>query len=225
MADMADDRWGVRELARAVLDSALPCRCAGCGRGASPLCPSCAAALGVAPVCTDRGSVPEFSLPDEDERIRSVLRAFKDRAMFAVRLPLAEAMRRVVAAAGAAVPDALIVRVPSRPESVARRGFDPLAELCGGIPVPRDAVWLCRVTRDQRGLSAAERARNLRLAFAADPAAVAGRDVVVCDDVSTTGSTLDALAQGIRAAGGRVCGRAVLVAIPPGSRHRAGLAG
>ena len=54
------------------------------------------------------------------------------------------------------------------------------------------------------GKPAAERARNLAGAFEVRlPAAVAGRQVVLVDDVMTTGTTAEACARVLRRAGAR----------------------
>lgn len=236
------------EVGAALLDLALPCRCAGCGRGIHPLCPVCATALrgppwpvpvealqakvlsaaaspvAAWPVGTPAAQMAVWSLPDPDERVRAVLRAFKDRTLFAVRAPLAAALRRAVAGALRDAPiGTRVLPVPSRTSALARRGFDPLGELCRGMPLvsPGGVRWQ-RAVRDQRGLTAVARRENLRAAFAVDAAAVAGRTWVLCDDVTTTGATLAELWRAVVAAGGRVCGGAALVAVPRSERSERG---
>jgi ComF family protein len=67
-----------------------------------------------------------------------------------------------------------------------------------------DALQRTRATRPQQGLSADERARNVRGAFQVNPqsaALVRGRTIVLIDDVLTTGSTADACAKALYKAG------------------------
>jgi len=70
------------------------------------------------------------------------------------------------------------------------------------LPLARRALRRVRWTEPQAGLSAAERAENIRGAFAvAEPARVAGRRVLLVDDVYTTGSTVTECARELKRAG------------------------
>ena len=69
-------------------------------------------------------------------------------------------------------------------------------ELCTGVLVRR------RETESQIGLTRHQRRENLRGAFSvADPARVAGRNVILVDDVFTTGTTVSECARVLRRAG------------------------
>jgi ComF family protein len=73
-----------------------------------------------------------------------------------------------------------------------------------GKPLAVRALTRIRATAQQVGLSAGERDRNVRGAFlvpASDKAAIAGRRVLLIDDVYTTGATVKAATRAITRAG------------------------
>jgi ComF family protein len=69
------------------------------------------------------------------------------------------------------------------------------------LPVRTDLLRRVRATRAQSGLSAAERAANLRDAFAVGHGAQMPRRLALLDDVLTTGNTAMAAAAAFKAAG------------------------
>jgi predicted amidophosphoribosyltransferase len=86
-----------------------------------------------------------------------------------------------------------------------RRGFDHAellaAELSAGLGLPcRRLLDRRGIPLDQAALSASERRANLAGAFQAD---LSPREVVLVDDVVTTGATAEACARALRAAGAR----------------------
>jgi ComF family protein len=103
---------------------------------------------------------------------------------------------------------ALVVSVPLARARRVARGYDQAALLADALARAagrrRAAAALRRVreTPPQVGKTREERARNVARAFEAR-AAVAGRDVVLVDDVVTTGATADAAAAALRRAGAR----------------------
>ncbi len=73
-----------------------------------------------------------------------------------------------------------------------------------GLPVDTAALMRIRATRPQVGLAEAERQANVRGAFrvpASRKASVAGRRVVLVDDVLTTGATASAATRALKRAG------------------------
>jgi predicted amidophosphoribosyltransferase len=78
----------------------------------------------------------------------------------------------------------------------------PLA-LASGLHYSSQALARRRNTASQVRLTRTERLENVRDAFQADPAAVSGRNILVVDDVTTTGATLGACAEALHAAGAR----------------------
>lgn len=114
-----------------------------------------------------------------------------------------------MAAAAAALPSAprLVVPVPLGRQRQRERGFNQSALVARRLArtmrwdAPRGALVRSRETASQTGLNPAERERNVAGAFRAVPRLVAGRQVLLVDDVLTTGATARAAAAALRQAG------------------------
>lgn len=137
--------------------------------------------------------------------LRQAIHGLKYRQGFALAEPLADLMLQ-------AWPrwrmDAdWVVPIPLYPQRQKERGYNQAELLAGhfaqaaGLPVTNLALLRQRFTRPQADLDGAERLSNMHGAFVADPAIVEGRHVLLVDDVCTTGATLNAAAEALRAAG------------------------
>lgn len=143
-----------------------------------------------------------------EDTIRDLVHALKYRD----RLDIARPLGRLMARAGA---DLLagadfLVPVPLYRFRMWRRRYNQAALLArwageaAGVPVRADLLRRTRPTRPQVGLTASQRKRNVSGAFAVPGplvGEVAGRRVVVVDDVITTGATVDACVRCLRRAG------------------------
>lgn len=155
--------------------------------------------------------------------LRSILQAFKYEGRRSLAAPLSRLMRmrgtRVLAGADCVVP------VPLHWRRHWRRGFNQALELTRelGLPV-QCALRRHRSTRTQTDLPASARHRNVRGAFVATRRSrVSGLHVVLVDDVSTTGATLEACARVLIAAGAaevRTLTAARVVTRSPAARQR-----
>jgi ComF family protein len=158
-----------------------------------------------------------------DGPLRAILHAFKYDRRRSLAGPLRSLMRDrgapVLAGADCVVP------VPLHWRRRWRRGFNQAFELSRDLGVPvRRALRRRRHTRTQTDLPARERQRNVRDAFVArGNVPVAGLRVVLVDDVSTTGATLEACAKALMAAGAvevRTLTAARVATRSPGARRR-----
>ena len=133
--------------------------------------------------------------------------AFKFRGNPGWAAPLATLMRSAPWVEPALEQCDVVLPMPMAPRRLRERGFNQSLELARRLaPAKTDATLLLRLrdTPAQRGLARAERLLNLRGAFAVEPlraAAVRGRRIVLVDDVMTSGASLFAVAQVLRAAG------------------------
>jgi predicted amidophosphoribosyltransferase len=123
-------------------------------------------------------------------------------------------------------PPLILVPMPSTRSAVRRRGVDTTAHLARsaaktfraatGTPVRTvPALRHIRRVADQAGLDRAERAANLAGALGVAGRwrrEVAGADVVLVDDIATTGATLAEAARAVRAGGATVVGAAAVAA-------------
>lgn len=188
----------------------LAAGCAGCDEQGTLLCDACRGALRATPEhrATPAGLPVVAALRFEGVAARCIRRVKEEGETLLAR-PLGAAL----AAAAALAPTADgFVPVPTSGAAFRRRGYrvPDLLMSRAGMPVA-GRLRLRRRTADQRELGVEARRRNVAGSMRARHARAA-RDVLIVDDVVTTGSTLDEARRALEHAGFRVRGAVVLAA-------------
>lgn len=187
-----------------------------------PLCPVLGTPFGHA---VEQGTVSLAAIAEPPAFVRAravtlyddVARQLVSRLKYGDRADLALPMARWMHRAGAellAVSE-LIVPVPLHRRRVISRRYNQAAELArtlsrlSGVAYAAGALVRRRATLQQVGLGRSARTANVRGAFAVLPErrhVVAGRRILLIDDVYTTGATVNAAARALyRAGAGEVC--------------------
>lgn len=99
-----------------------------------------------------------------------------------------------------------LVPIPSSKTSQRRRGRSFIVDLCKEISTRtglsvNDSLTLSRKVSDQSGLSRIERLSNMKDAFALKADAIVRGDLILIDDVVTTGATLREAARALNSQG------------------------
>ena len=200
----------------------FPTHCAGCEMPGAVLCDACRDAL---PLVSAAGACPRCGAPfgaivctecwDRQWAFEAAL------SLGEFEAPLARAVvlhkdageQRLGPLLGALLAEQIEVRWPGWPQAVTfvpatraalrRRGFDHgrgIADMVARtLGVPLTEALIRSAARDQRLLGRADRAHNVAGSFSA--AGEMPQRLLICDDVFTTGATLDAAAAALLDAG------------------------
>ena len=217
---------------RTALGLLFPCWCLGCGREGSlicdacrlqlpeiepPLCPRCGIPQPGGILCSicrgNKHNIDAIRSPFRFEGlIRQAVHQFKYNNLRSIARPLARLLGEYLA--NNPISADIIVPVPLHNRRLRERGYNQsellAKELSNITRLPLVKGSLVRQIQSQpqaRAMPVTERRKNVDGAFACRGDNLKDRDIVLIDDVATSGATLDACAAAMKAAGsGRVQG-------------------
>lgn len=210
-----------------MLDLFLPAECGGCGAPSTRWCDACSGELSVAAdqphVVNPRidPGVPVFALGRYANARRQAILALKERGRADLVDPLARALAVGVhrlLSWGIIDTPLTVVPAPTRRSAARRRGGDPVARLARAAVARHPditvapALRLRALTRDSVGLGTAARERNVagRVVLRGSPPRT---EVMVIDDIVTTGATARESVRILSAAGVRVAAVLAIAAV------------
>jgi ComF family protein len=216
----------VTKLKRIALDLLFPQWCVGCGREGDYICEHCRQSLSsiLPPVC------PQCGKPQSDSRlcptcdsenpvidgicspflfdgvIRQAIHELKYHNLRALALPMAGLLYEYYLAYP--VPGEVLVPVPLHRKRLRERGYNQSALLARqlgkltGMPVIEDCLIRKQHTPPQaRTANIEERRQNVVNAFSCSNGKLWGKQVILIDDVTTSGTTLNAGAKTLKESG------------------------
>jgi ComF family protein len=213
-------RW-----AWASLDLVYPPQCGGCGAPGARWCSRCQQCVKpfIAPICekcgqrAETGSLcsncrnfpPDYialrSYAVYSGELRKAIHRLKYEGDMALGEILARPMIQILNATKWSID--LITPVPIGSTRRRERGYNqaallawPIALSCG-LPYRPHSLERGRETRSQVGLSADERRTNVSGAFTSSASIVKGKNILVIDDVTTSGATIEACTEALLANG------------------------
>jgi len=209
------------------LDWLFPPACGGCGSPGTRWCPDCQKKVQVifGPICEACG-LPQVNsgLCERCQQKPSAFKLLRSWAVF--ENPVQAALHRLKYRRDIGIGEALsnqmsafirqlewpvdtLIPIPLGKKRLRERGYNQVAMVAIplsiqlGLDYQPSALVRARETRSQVGLSAGERQENVKNAFLAGRKKANGRNILLMDDVSTTGATLSSAAEALYASGAR----------------------
>jgi ComF family protein len=195
-----------------LLDLLLPTRCALCFALGSSICENCAKKFHFRARSVTRGNLAGLVVTEFGSSEQLVIHAFKENGQTSLAGFLADPLVGPLRELTDASEIQLVVPVPSSRENYKKRGFMPtkvlakrICRVFGPGCVVADSLIFKRKVEDQSRLDSNARRKNLEGSMLAD-SRVFGRQVILFDDVVTTGSTILEAGRAVELAGGTVIG-------------------
>lgn len=220
----------LRSFAESALTLLLPIECAGCQTPDTRLCAHCNAQLIREQFAADTrerpvdAPFPVFAAVPYAGIARQCILNFKEMGRTDMHKPLASLLELAVRDVQHLNPtaDLWCVPMPSTRRNEVKRGFNHIELLMRRLtarPTPQRWLRASSTRADQVGLTVAQRQHNSRNSIEVDArlsasGALAGKTVLLIDDIATTGASLRAAQRALDGAGAHVLAAAVVAHTP-----------
>ena len=203
-----------QQILKFTMDAIFPIRCVGCGLYDTYFCASCLAEVKIKNDAELVGDIPVFSAANySDQLIQRSLKVFKYGFVRDMAGPLAEVVRTYidnipVISSGLLNGNPLLVPVPLHKKRLNWRGFNQSEVLAKkisetyGLEV-RNVLIRNKNRKPQADIEDRESRMNNIVDSFECPANINGRNIVLVDDICTTGATLNECAKVLAANGAR----------------------
>ncbi|CAB4699961.1 unannotated protein [freshwater metagenome] len=184
----------------------FPVRCFGCNRLGLSICSQCRSDWQPQYFLSHFANLRVHSAVLYSPTASKIILAAKENGLKEADKLIIEAIQGVLAQANFANRTIELIPIPSSPSARRRRGRSFMVDITAQIAQRSgfrltDVLELTRRVSDQSGLHAKARAANMEGAFALKPHAYPRGDLVLIDDVVTTGATLREAARALTSQG------------------------
>jgi competence protein ComFC len=197
-----------------ILDVFFPIECLGCSKEKYYLCDDCFNKITIYP--TDKNDFPKLTYIDKvlaavnyrQPLIGKIIHTFKFRFVTGLAEPLAKLIIAFYIIQSEKLNDPVVIPVPLHKKRLLERGFNQ-SELIAKTfcnyfhyPLLTQAIMRSRHTPHQVGLNRNKRQQNVKQAFKiCFPENIKNKNIIIIDDVLTTGATLTEIAKVLKDAG------------------------
>ncbi len=199
-----------KKLIHSVLNFLFLQKCLGCGKENEILCSQCLERIDYPTL--PRSAGPIFAATDYNDKIvKKAIWALKYRKSRQLAKPLAELIHRRISVVRNLASDTVIIPIPLSKKRLKGRGFNQ-SELIAkylsdkmSVRMLPDVLYKIKDTPTQVSIKdRTERLNNLKDSFEVkNKEAIMGENIILIDDVATTGSTIKEARKTLRASGAK----------------------